>query len=37
MIPWWVALLAFIAGEIAGVVILRFCTMNEPESKYIKR
>lgn len=37
MIPWWVALLAFIAGEIIGVVVLRFCTMNEQNpSKYIK-
>lgn len=37
MIPWWVALLAFIAGEISGVVVLRFCTMNEREEhKYIK-
>lgn len=35
MIPWWVALLAFIAGEIAGVIAFRFLTMNE-KHKYIK-
>lgn len=37
MIPWWIALAAFIAGEIAGIVAFRFLTMNEREEhKYIK-
>lgn len=38
MIPWWWVLIAFIGGEIAGIVIFRFLTMNdEPKSKYIRK
>lgn len=36
MIPWWTALIALVVGEIIGVVVLRFLTMNEKPSKYIK-
>lgn len=37
MIPWYWALIALVVGEIIGVVVLRFLTMNEkPYSKYIK-
>lgn len=36
MIPWWVALIALIVGEAVGVVAVRFCSMNEPEHKYIR-
>ena len=37
MIPWWWAVIALLVGEIIGVVVLRFCTVNERNpSKYIK-
>ena len=39
MIAWWWVLIAFVVGELAGVVCIHFCTMNEPrkqESKYIR-
>lgn len=37
MIPWWVAVVALIVGEVVGIVIPRFCAMNDPEKhKYIK-
>ena len=39
MIPWWVAVVALVIGEVFGVLALRLCTMNEPEehkSKYIR-
>lgn len=35
MIPWWVAVVALIAGEIIGVVAVGFCSTNE-KHKYIK-
>ena len=39
MIPWYVALIAFVAGEIAGIVIMGLCVANGDEKrkcKYIK-
>lgn len=38
MIPWWWTIISLIIGEIAGVVIVAFCSANEPKqkSKYIK-
>lgn len=37
MILWWTSLIALVVGEIVGVSILRFLTMNEPKKhKYIK-
>lgn len=38
MIPWWTSLIALVVGEIIGVVVLRFLTMNDQkhDSKYIK-
>lgn len=37
MIPWWIAVLTLIVGEVFGVIVMRFCTMNdELKSKYIK-
>ena len=38
MIPWYWLLIAYAVGEITGVVVIWFCTMNEQkhDSKYIK-
>lgn len=41
MIPWWWTIISLIIGEIAGIVIVTFCSANEPKqpvqkSKYIK-
>lgn len=38
MVAWWWVLIAFVAGEFAGIVVFRFLTMNEryKENKYIR-
>ena len=38
MIPWWIALAAFAAGEIFGIVVRSvIIRKDKPKSKYIRQ
>jgi len=37
VVAWWWVLIAFAAGETAGLIIAAFLAANEPKSKYIRR
>lgn len=32
MIAWWWVLVAFVAGEIIGLMLMAVCTANEPDN-----
>ena len=37
MIPWWVAVLTYVAGQLIAVGAFALCSSKEPEKhKYIK-
>ena len=36
MIPWWWALIAFVAGEVLATIIIGISTADNDKSKYIK-